>query len=86
MKKLTTNEIIITTLCVVLFAIILALLISKASQNEQQQKDALANLHAKELALCWNEIEDGQICKIEYIYDRTNTPIGAKVIKQEGGK
>lgn len=82
MKK----ENIILTICLVAMCIALGCLFAIARKQEQQQMDTLANLHAQELALCWNEIEDGQICKIEYIYDRTNTIVSAKVIKQEVGK
>lgn len=82
MKK----ENIILTICLVAMCIALGCLFAIARKQEQQQMDTLANLHAQELAVCWSEIEDGQICKIEYIYDRTNTVVSAKVIKQEVGK
>lgn len=61
----------------------LAWLLGLATTNEQHQMDALAELHAKELATCWQSIEDGQVCKIEYIRDRTDTVIGAKVVKED---
>lgn len=86
MKKQLTTENIIITIGIVMMAIALGLLFNIAKQNDQRQLDALANLHAQELAHCWNEIEDGQICKIEYIKDRTNTVVSAKVIKEEVGK
>lgn len=82
MKK----ENIILTICLVALGIALGCLFAIANRQDQQQLDALANLHAKELAVCWSEIEDGQICKIEYTYDRTDTPVSAKVIKIEVGK
>lgn len=65
-----------------LVGIALAWLLGVAHTNDQQNLDALANLHAKELAQCWSEIEDEQVCKIEYIKDRTDTVIGAKVTKE----
>lgn len=68
---------------VAIAGIALAWLLGIAGSNEQQQLDALAELHSKELATCWQSIEEGQVCKIEYIKDRTDTVIGAKVIKEE---
>lgn len=83
MEAKMKKENIILTICLVAMCIALGCLFAIARKQEQQQLDALANLHAKELELCWHEIEDGQICKIEYIYDRTNTPVSAKVMKIE---
>lgn len=64
-------------------AIAVAWLLGIANKQDQSNKDALAELHASELSACWDEVrENGGTCKIEYIKDRTDTIIGAKVIRE----
>ena len=59
----------------------LAWLLGIANNNEQANKDKLAELHSAELASCWNEVhENGGTCRIEYLKDRTDTIYGAKVV------
>ena len=79
MKLTKHHEIAIAFIATAIFAGLLII----AHKQDQANKDALANLHATELAQCWAEIEDGQVCKIEYIKDRTDTVIGAKVTKED---
>ena len=56
----------------------------KCLKGDQKQQDKLAQLHAGELSACWKEVEEkGGICRIEYIKDRTDTIIGAKVVREE---
>ena len=65
-------------------AIMLAWLCGVAFKGDQKQQDKLAQLHAGELSACWKEVEEkGGICRIEYIKDRTDTIIGAKVVREE---
>ena len=66
-----------------LIAIAVAWLLGIANKQDQENKDALAQLHAGELSACWAEVkETGGTCRIEYIKDRTDTVIGAKVIRE----
>ena len=65
-----------------LVGIALAWLLGIVAKEDQAQLDALTALHAKELSTCWAEVGVGETCKIEYIRDRTDTVIGAKVIKE----
>lgn len=61
----------------------LAWLLGIANNNDQANKDKLAELHSAELSACWNEVhEHGGTCRIEYIKDRTDTIIGAKVLRE----
>lgn len=62
----------------------LAWLLGLVNSGEQANKDKLAELHAGELKACWEQVEQtGGVCRIEYIKDRTDTIIGAKIIKED---
>lgn len=62
---------------------IFALLLIIAHNQEKANQEKLAQLHAGELSACWQEVkEHGGSCRIEYIKDRTDTIIGAKVIME----
>lgn len=67
----------------IIVGIILAMLIVIACKQEQANKSKLTELHAGELAACWQEVQEkGGTCKIEYLKDRTDTIYGAKVIRE----
>ena len=69
---------------IILGLIIGGIAIKSALVMENQQKDQLANLHAKELSVCWEKaVENGGTCRIEYLRDRTNTIYGAEVIMED---
>lgn len=68
---------------IILGLIVLGMIIKSSLAMESQQKDQLANLHAKELSVCWEKaVENGGTCRIEYLRDRTNTIYGAEVIME----
>lgn len=66
-----------------LTGVALAWLLGIAFNQENDQMEKLARLHAAELSTCWSEVEEsGGTCRIEYLRDRTNTIYGAKVIRE----
>lgn len=74
-----SHEILVAFIATAIFAGLLFI----AHKQDQQNKDTLASLHAGELSACWDEVkEQGGTCRIEYIKDRTDTIIGAKVIRE----
>lgn len=67
----------------IIAGIILALLIVVACRQEDANKRKLSELHAGELAACWNEVQEkGGSCRIEYLKDRTDTIYAAKVVRE----
>lgn len=80
MKLTKHHEVAIAFIAVALFAGLLVI----AHNNDKANEDKLAELHAAELSACWNEVkEQGGSCRIEYIKDRTDTVIGAKVVRND---
>lgn len=79
MKLKKSHEIAIAFIATAIFAGLLVI----AGKQDQANKDKLMELHSAELSACWNEVQEhGGTCRIEYIKDRTNTIIGAKVIRE----
>ena len=77
------NEISWGLIIAVIAGIILALLIVVACRQEDANKRKLSELHAGELAACWNEVQEkGGSCRIEYLKDRTDTIYAAKVVRE----
>lgn len=77
------NEVSWGLIIAVIAGMILALLIVIACKQEEANKDKLSQLHAGELAACWQEVQDkGGNCRIEYLKDRTDTIYAAKVVRE----
>lgn len=79
MKLTKHHELAIAFIATAIFAGLLII----AHNQDQANKDKLAELHASELSACWNEVkENGGTCRIEYLKDRTDTIYGAKVVRE----
>ena len=77
------NEISWGLIIAIVVGMILAVLIVIACKQDEANKAKLSQLHAGELAACWQEVQSsGGTCRIEYLKDRTDTVYAAKVVRE----